>query len=102
MFRRIPPRPTRRTRFPARKKDEKLLLKNPKVASKTRYTEQQLKERMQRYHKSSYDVAWFVERIDTAIENEKKYCENEDEVEYSLGSRVGILIQEMRGTSGKA
>lgn len=82
--------------------DEKLLLKNPKVASKRRYTEQQLKERMQRYHKSSYDVAWFVERIDTAIENEKKYCENEDALEYSLGSRVGILIQEMRGTSGKA
>lgn len=76
--------------------DNGKLLENLKVTAKRRYTEQELRNRMKNYTKSSYDTGWFVNRIDTAIENEKKYCEDENELEHSVGSRVGILIEEMR------
>lgn len=78
------------------------LLENRKVRTKRRYTEQMLREKMSsnksNYNKSSYDVGWFIERIDTAIQNEKKYCEGEDELEHAIGSRIGVLIQELRAT----
>ena len=77
--------------------DEDMLLDNPKVRAKRRYTEQKLREKMPKYRKSVYDTNWFIERIDKAIKNEKKYCENEEELEHLVGSRVGILIQELRG-----
>ena len=41
---------------------------------------------------------WFAERIDTAIQNEKKYCEDEAELEPAVGSRIGVLIRELRVT----
>ena len=78
------------------------LLENRKVRTKRRYTEQMLREKMSsnksNYNKSSYDVGWFIERIDTAIQNEKKYCEGEDELEHAIGSRIGVLLQELRAT----
>ena len=77
--------------------DEDMLLDNPKVRAKRRYTEQKLREKMPKYRKSVYDTNWFIERIDKAIKNEEKYCENEEELERLVGSRVGILIQELRG-----
>lgn len=76
--------------------DKEKLLENPKVNAKRHYTEQELKNRMNNYKKSSYDTGWFVNRINTAIKNEKKYCEDEIKLEHSLGSRVGVLIEEMR------
>jgi hypothetical protein len=48
------------------------------------------------YTKSSYDVDWFMNRIDIAIKNEKNYCEDIEELEHSVGSRVGLLIEELR------
>ena len=68
------------------------------MTAKRHYTEQMLRERMSSYNKSSYDVGWFIERIDTAIQNEKKYCEDEAELEHAVGSRIGVLIQELRVT----
>ncbi|MGN1404735.1 MAG: RloB family protein [Erysipelotrichaceae bacterium] len=76
--------------------DNNMLLENPKISSRRRYTEQELRKRMRNYTKSSYDSEWFINHIDTAINNEKKYCEDENELEYSVGSRVGVLIEEMR------
>ena len=43
------------------------LLENRKVRTKRRYTEQMLRERMSSYNKSSYDVGWFIERIDFGL-----------------------------------
>lgn len=34
--------------------------------------------------------------IDIAIKNEKNYCEDIEELEHSVGSRVGLLIEELR------
>ena len=54
--------------------DEIQLFHNPKITAKRRYTEQELRKRMTGYTKSSYDVDWFMNRIDIAIKNEKNYC----------------------------
>ena len=51
---------------------------------------------MSGYTKSSYDVEWFIRRINIAIQNEKKYCEDVEKLEYLVGSRVGLLIEELR------
>ena len=50
--------------------DEDMLLDNPKVRAKRRYTEQKLREKMPKYRKSVYDTNWFIERINTAIKND--------------------------------
>lgn len=76
--------------------NEKQLLDNPKITSKRRYTEQELRKRMNNYTKSFYDVEWFMNRINVAIKNEKQYCEDIEKLEYSVGSRVGMLIEEMK------
>lgn len=76
--------------------NEEALLENRKVASKLRYTECELRKRMGHYKKTAYDVDWFIKHINTAIANEKKFCEEEEELEYSIGSRIGLLIEEMR------
>lgn len=81
--------------------DEEKLLNNPKVSSRRRYTEQELRNRMKNYAKSSYDTTWFMNRIDIAVENEKDYCEDENMLEYSIGSRVGMLIEEMRNADSR-
>lgn len=72
------------------------LLDNPKITAKRRYTEQELRKRVNGYTKSSYDADWFINRIDVAIQNEKLYCEDAEELEHFVGSRVGMLIEEMR------
>ena len=76
--------------------DEEELLKNQKVTAKRRYTEQVLRKKMTNYRKSSYDVEWFIGKIGTAMEDEKQYCEDEAELEHSVGSRVGMLIRELQ------
>lgn len=81
--------------------DEEKLLNNPKVSSRRRYTEQELRNRMKNYAKSSYDTTWFMNRIDIAVENEKDYCEDENMLEYSIGNRVGMLIEEMRNADSR-
>lgn len=76
--------------------DEIKLFNNPKITAKRRYTEQELRKRMTGYTKSSYDVDWFMNRIHIAIQNEKTYCEDIEKLEYSVGSRVGLLIEELK------
>ena len=48
------------------------------------------------YRKSSYCAERFVKNIDIAIENEKKFCEDINELEHTVGSNIGVLIEEMR------
>ena len=59
--------------------DTEQLLENPKVTSKRRYTEQQLRTLMPGFTKSKYDVDALMQRIDKAISNEKQFCEDDQE-----------------------
>ncbi len=72
------------------------LLENPKVSSKRRYTEQELRRICPRYSKSSYQAEELVRNIDTAIRNERKFCEDIEGLKSFVGSNIGKLIKNLR------
>jgi hypothetical protein len=76
--------------------DQNKMLLNPKVASKRRYAEDELRKVFPNYKKTRYDAKFLVNSIDKAIENEKKFCEDIEKLESNLGSNLGELIYEMR------
>ncbi|PKM71456.1 MAG: abortive phage resistance protein [Firmicutes bacterium HGW-Firmicutes-17] len=75
--------------------DRTLLLENHKVKRRRTHAEQQLKKLMPGYQKSSYDAHVLVKKIDTAIKNSKDYCNDIVNLENTVGSNLGILIEEM-------
>ena len=76
--------------------DEEKLLNNSKVTAKRRYAENELRKIWPGYNKSSYHSEKLVKNIDNAIENEKKFCEDIEKLENSVGSNIGRLVQKMR------
>ena len=76
--------------------DEEKLLNNSKVTAKRRYAENDLRNIWPGYNKSSYHSEKLVKNIDKAIENEKKFCEDIEQLENSVGSNIGRLVQKMR------
>lgn len=76
--------------------DEEKLLNNSKVTAKRRYAENELRKIWPGYNKSSYHPEKLVKNIDKAIENEKKFCEDIEQLENSVGSNIGRLVQKMR------
>lgn len=76
--------------------DKQKLLDNPKVTAKRRYAENELRRIYPRYSKTRYYAEPFVRDIDKAIENEKEFCEDIEELKDSVGSNIGKLICEMR------
>ena len=76
--------------------DKEKLLDNPKITVKRRYAEDELRKIFPGYNKSSYHAEVLVKEIDKAIENEKKFCEDIKELEHSVGSNIGHLINKMR------
>ncbi len=76
--------------------DHEKLLDNPKVSAHRRYTEQELRKLLPGYSKSRYPMEQLLGNIGKAIQNEKSFCEDEEELEHSIGSRVGLLIEELK------
>lgn len=76
--------------------DKDKLLNNPKVKAKRRYTEDELRKIYPGYKKSSYHPEILMKKVDKAIENEKKFCEDINNLENSVGSNIGQLITEMK------
>ena len=71
------------------------LLENKRASSKVRYVESELKKYFP-YNKNRYNAELLIEKIDLAIENEKSFCEDIEELKDELGSNVGLLIQELK------
>lgn len=76
--------------------DKEKLLNNPKITSKRRYAENELRKIYPHYSKSSYQAETLVKDIDKAIENEKQFCEEIKELKEHVGSNIGVLITQMR------
>lgn len=76
--------------------DKEMLLNNPQITSKRRYAENELHTIFPEYNKNRYPAETLVRKIDKAIENEKRFCENIEQLEYSVGSNIGKLIENMR------
>lgn len=78
--------------------DKAKLLENKKVnASGETYAEKELKSVFKEYKKSKYNPQIFMSNIDQAIENEKLFCEDIEELECQVGCNIGLLIQELIG-----
>lgn len=78
------------------KLNKEKLLDNVQVTRECKYAEYELKKLLPGYTKSSYDADLLINYIDKAMLNEKLYCEDIDNIEHELGSRVGLLIEELR------
>ena len=72
------------------------LLENKRASSKVRFVESELKKYFP-YNKNKYNAELLIEKIDLAIENEKRFCEDIEGLKNELGSNVGLLIQELKG-----
>ena len=72
------------------------LLGNKRASSKVRFVESELKKYFP-YNKNKYNAELLIEKIDLAIENEKRFCEDIERLKNELGSNVGLLIQELKG-----
>ena len=76
--------------------DRDKLLENPQITSQRRYTEYELRKLLPGYTKSKYNVEALMSRVDKAVQNEKKFCEDIVKLEYEAGSNVGRLIEELK------
>lgn len=81
--------------------DKEHLIENIDVTTKCKYAEHNLKalfknNYQKNFKKSNYNAHFFISNIDKAIENEKKFCEDINQLECKLGSNVGTLITELR------
>lgn len=72
------------------------VLNNPRVTSKRRYLENELRRLLPGFSKSKYRIDPLMANIDKAIRNEKLFCEDEEALLNTAGSRVGLLITELR------
>ena len=71
------------------------LLENKRASSKVRYVESELKKYFP-YNKNKYNAELLIEKIDLAIENEKRFCEDIEELKDKLRSNIGLLIKELK------
>lgn len=76
--------------------DKDMLLENPQVTAKRRYTEHELRKLLPGYSKGNYKTAELMKRLNRAIENEAQFCENTVELLQLLGSNVGKLIKSIK------
>lgn len=77
--------------------DSRQLISNPKVNSKRRYVESELRKLVPGYKKSNIKFESFLNNIEKAIRNEKDYCEDIDGLKTKVGSNIASLIAKLRG-----
>lgn len=74
------------------------LLENKRVGTSKKarkYADKMLSE-ISGYDKTNLNFSNFIDKVDAAIEREKNYCEDIQELKSNVGSNVGILITELR------
>lgn len=59
------------------------------------YLHSELRKLLGAYSKEKFDTDYFMNHIQDAINNEKNFCENIEQLENTLGSNVGLLLQEL-------
>ena len=81
-----------------------LLLHNPGIDSLDKnklftdadnYLHVELRKLLGTYSKEKFNTKYFIDHIQDAINNEKNFCENVEQLENTLGSNVGLLLQEL-------
>lgn len=78
--------------------DREMLLENPKVTAKRRYTEQALRNLLPGYSKGKYSADSLNGKIEKAIINAERFCQDNVLLKNTLGSSVGLLIKELKNS----
>jgi len=81
--------------------DKEMLRNNERYTERRRYAEHILNTKMRSkynlsFRKSKYNTDIFIENIDRAILNEKKFCEDIKGLMNEIGSNIGKLIIELK------
>lgn len=78
--------------------DREKLHTNPKETprAKKRFLEKRLSSLMSGYNKNSLLFSRLADKVCRAIENEKQFCEDINELKTELGCNIGLLIKEMQ------
>ncbi len=76
--------------------DREMLLENPKVTAKRRYTEQELRNLLPGYSKRKYSADILYGKIQKAILNAEQFCQDNILLKNELGSSVGLLMNELK------
>lgn len=68
------------------------------------YDEEKLNDLCKRYtskgyNKTNYRVDYMLSNVENAIENEKEFCENIEQLKTKLGCNIGLLINELINNS---
>lgn len=72
--------------------------KNKLFTDENNYLHSELRNLLGSYSKEKFNTEFFVNHVQNAIQNEKDFCENIEELENTLGSNVGLLLQELLDT----
>lgn len=76
--------------------DRDMLMQNPKVTAKRRYTEHELRKLLKGYNKGSYNAEQLIEKIDIALKNAGAFCNDIQQLRDKIGSNLGELIIGLR------
>lgn len=76
--------------------DREMLLENPRVTAKRKYTEQELRNLLPGYSKGKYNADILSGKIEKAIINAEQFCQDNILLRNELGSSVGLLIKELK------
>lgn len=76
--------------------DKDKLLQNKKLSTNRTYAHGELCKIVQGYKKNDIKFESYVNNIDNAILNQKKFCEDIHELEYKIGTNLGNLINKLR------
>lgn len=77
------------------KLNQELLLENPKVTSKRRYAEHELRKLLPGYSKTEYNAERLVGELKTAMKNAQQFCEEVEALENKVGTNLRLLIVEL-------
>lgn len=76
--------------------DKQAILENRRVTSKKKLTEKLLSEKLVGYKKNSLNFECIKDKIDLAIEQEKNFCEDIEDLKTDLGTNIGLLMTLMK------
>ncbi|UUX91229.1 RloB family protein [Methanoplanus endosymbiosus] len=76
--------------------DRNKMYENRKINRNKCFLEAEVKKELPEYRKNNLPFERLIDKVEDAIINEHLFCENPDELEFNLGSNVGLLLTELK------
>ena len=76
--------------------DRKKMYENRRISRSKRFLEIAVKKELLEYRKNHLPFEKLIDKVEDAIVNEMSFCEDQEELEFKLGSNVGLLLAELK------